>query len=413
MFLWCLASLLPQQSAALPSIGKRFDGFYSLGLSIAVAMATHHLGNAHSPVPPVGSHNFSMVQRLHVAVSGLGRMGARHALHFLEQTPRAELVAACDPDPNARAWAEENLGPYDVKIYSDFDEMLKHPELQAVVIAGITTEHAPQTIRAIAADKHVLCEKPLSTNIQTCEEVVKAANEKPHLQVLCGFSRRFDESYRNAFKRAAAGDIGAVTVIRSQTCDKFRDDDYFVRYAQWSGGIFVDCNVHDIDLALWFFGQDSVVKSVAAFGTIARYPGLKKYDDIDNGVGVVEFWGGKIFYCYGSRMQAAGQHDMTEFIGTHGKVTVNANPAQNLVEMHEENGIRKEIAQTYYDRFRMAFITESNEFTECCLDERPLPFKLAGAVQAVKIGAALQEAYRTGRKIDFDEQGNRTDPSRL
>ena len=64
-----------------------------------------------------------MVRKLQVAVSGLGRMGARHARHFLEKTPRAELVAACDPDPNARAWAAQHLAPYGTKIYEDFDEI--------------------------------------------------------------------------------------------------------------------------------------------------------------------------------------------------------------------------------------------------------------------------------------------------
>jgi myo-inositol 2-dehydrogenase/D-chiro-inositol 1-dehydrogenase len=354
-----------------------------------------------------------MVRTLQVAVSGLGRMGARHALHFLEKTPRAELVACCDPDPQARAWATTNLAPYGTKVYSDFDEMLKHPGLEAVCVAGITTEHAPQAIRAIEADKHVLCEKPLSTDIATCEAVVEAASKKPHLKVLCGFSRRFDASYRAAFERSAKGGIGRPTILRSQTCDKFRDDDYFVRYAEHSGGVFVDATIHDIDLALWFFGVDSVVKSVSAVGVNARYPGLAQHQDVDNGVGVVEFWGGRVAYFYASRMMVAGQHDVTEVIGTHGKLTVNQNAANDLVEYHEPEGIRREIAQTYYDRFGPAFVTESNEFTECVLDDKQLPFELSGAVTAVKIGAALQEALRTGVKLEFDETGERISKAKL
>jgi myo-inositol 2-dehydrogenase/D-chiro-inositol 1-dehydrogenase len=335
-----------------------------------------------------------MVRKLQVAVSGLGRMGARHAKHFLEKTPRAELVAACDPDPNARAWAQANLAPYGTKIYEDFDEMLKHPGLEAVCVAGITTEHAPQAIRAIEANKHVLCEKPLSVDIATCEAVVEAANRKPHLKVLCGFSRRFDASYRAAFERSDNGGIGRPTILRSQTCDKYRDDQYFVTYAEHSGGVFVDATIHDIDLALWFFGADSIVKSVSA-------------------VGIVEFWGGRIAYFYASRMMAAGQHDVTEVIGTHGKLTINQNAANDLVEHHEPNGIRREIAQTYYERFGPAFVTESNEFTECVLDDKKLPFKLSGAVAAVKIGAALQEALRTGVKLEFNEIGERISKAKL
>lgn len=197
---------------------------------------------------------------------------------------------------------------------------------------------------------------------------------------MCGFSRRFDASYRDAFDRMDSGAIGRPSVFRSQTCDKLDPSGFFVAYAEFSGGIFIDCNIHDIDLALWFFGQDSIVKSVAAFGITPVQPELRKFQDVDNGVGIVEFWGGKIAYFYSSRMMAAGQHDMTEIIGTEGKLTVNANPQGTLVDMYEANGIRREIPPHYYGRFEHAFVTEANEFTTACLDNTKVPLKLTGAV---------------------------------
>lgn len=175
----------------------------------------------------------------------------------------------------------------------------------------------------------------------------------------------------------------------------------------------MDCNIHDIDLCLWFFGQDSTVKSVSAVGVTAVQPELRKHKDVDNGVGVVEFWGGRIAYFYSSRIMAAGQHDMTEIIGPEGKITVNANPVGSLVEMSEPSGVRREIPPDYWGRFQHAFVTEANEFTEACLDNKKLPFKLSGAVQAVKIGCALQEALNSGKKINFDETGRRIEEARL
>jgi len=70
------------------------------------------------------------VRKLKVACAGLGRMGARHALHFLERTPRAELVAAFTPDPKEVSWARTHLEPFGVRIYTDYDEMLKHAGLR-------------------------------------------------------------------------------------------------------------------------------------------------------------------------------------------------------------------------------------------------------------------------------------------
>ncbi|KAA6408919.1 MAG: NAD-binding Rossmann fold oxidoreductase family [Lasallia pustulata] len=351
--------------------------------------------------------------KLKIGCAGLGRMGKRHALHFLNRTPRAELVAASTPDDAEIQWARVHLEPYGVRLYKDYDEMLQQEGLQAVVIASVTTVHAEQAIKAIDANKHVLCEKPLSTSVEVSQSVVDAAKRKPHLKVMCGFSRHFDASYRDAWAKMDAGLIGRPAIFRSQTCDMLNPSGFFVAYAQFSGGIFVDCSIPDIDLALWFFGQDSMVKGVVSSGITAVQPGLRKYGDRDNAVGIVEFYGGRIAYLYCSRMMAAGQDDSTEIIGTAGKLTVNAQPMANLVHIYEASGIRREIPPNYYGRFEQAFVTEANEFTHACVEDGPLPMKLSGAVQAVKIGCALQESLRSGDRIWFDETGRRVEREML
>lgn len=118
----------------------------------------------------------------------------------------------------------------------------------------------------------------------------KSLVKNPNQKVICGFSRRFDASYRDAYQRVARGDVGTPSVFRSQTCDKLDPSGFFVDYAEFSGGIFVDCSIHDIDLALWFFGEDSVVKSVSAIGITAVQEGPRKHNDRDNAVAVVEFY---------------------------------------------------------------------------------------------------------------------------
>ncbi|KIX09275.1 uncharacterized protein Z518_00354 [Rhinocladiella mackenziei CBS 650.93] len=352
--------------------------------------------------------------KLKIAIAGLGRMGARHAMHFYGLTPRAEMIAASTPEPKEIAWAETALPG--VRTYLDYDEMLREETkngLQAVVVASATTVHAEQAIKAIQLGLHVLCEKPLSTSAEISESVVTAYRQSikkhPSQKVICGFSRRFDASYRDAFDKMQSGLIGTPTVFRSQTCDKLDPTGFFVEYAQFSGGIFVDCSIHDIDLALWFFGEDSTVKSVAAVGITAISPELRKYNDRDNAVGIIEFYGGKIAQLFCSRMMAAGQEDTTEITGTAGKLAINTQPISNLVNIYESTGIRREIPPHYYGRFREAFITEANEFTACCLDDTEPPMKLEGAVNAVRIGQALQESLITGEKIKFGENGRRID----
>ena len=120
--------------------------------------------NAHPKFSKYSRHLLEMdISTLKIGCAGLGRMGKRHADHFLHKVPRATLVAVSTPSHEELRWAKEHLEPYGVTLFKNFDEMLQHPGLQAVVIASVTTVHAEQAIKAIELDKHVLCEKPLST----------------------------------------------------------------------------------------------------------------------------------------------------------------------------------------------------------------------------------------------------------
>lgn len=105
-------------------------------------------------------------KKLKIAAAGLGRMGARHALNFLHRAPRAELVAAFSPSPDELAWGRVNLEPYGVTLYDDYDKMLQHEGLMAVVIGTATSVHAEEAIKAMEKNLHVLCEKPLSTSVE-------------------------------------------------------------------------------------------------------------------------------------------------------------------------------------------------------------------------------------------------------
>lgn len=232
---------------------------------------------------------------------------------------------------------------------------------------------------------------------------------------MCGFSRRFDSSYLAAYRSTVAGSIGRPTVLRSQTCDKYDASGAFVQYAQFSGGIFVDCNIHDIDLALWFLSAGTPdkalpkVRTVTAVGVAALEPDLVKYGDVDNGVGVVEFFDGQIAYFFSSRMNSSGQHDMTDIIGTTGKLSVNANPASTLMESHTSNGIHRDIPQNFFERFEHAFVKEAHQFVDAVLEDKPTPIDLESSVLAVSIGTLLQESLRSGRKLFFDRAGNRVE----
>jgi myo-inositol 2-dehydrogenase/D-chiro-inositol 1-dehydrogenase len=107
-----------------------------------------------------------MVQRLNMAVVGLGRMGKRHVHTLLVRVPRANVVAVCSDQPHETAWAREHYADDGIAVYDSYDAMLEHPGLEAVWVSSSTDVHASQALGAIKKGKHCLCEKPLSTDLE-------------------------------------------------------------------------------------------------------------------------------------------------------------------------------------------------------------------------------------------------------
>jgi len=189
----------------------------------------------------------SMEQPLKVGIAGLGRLGKRHAEQLAFRTRGARLVSACSPVASELEWAREQLGV--ATLHEDFDAFVRDPQLDAVVLVTPTSLHADQTIAALEAGRHVFVEKPLALNVEDCERVEAVARRHPRLVAMVGFVRRFDPSYARAAADIESGAIGRPFAVRSQTCDRNDPDGFFVRFAPTSGGIFMDCSVHDIDLA--------------------------------------------------------------------------------------------------------------------------------------------------------------------
>lgn len=225
---------------------------------------------------------------------------------------------------------------------------------------------------------------------------------------MVGFVRRFDDNYRQAKQQITSDAIGRPIVIRSQACEKLDESEYYKQYLAASGGIFVDSIIHDVDLALFFLGESNRPKSVTAVGTSAFHKELPSIGDVDNGVGICEFWDGKIAFFYNSRTSAHGYDNATEIFGTAGKLSVNLVPRRNALELSDRDGAVKVFAQPgWYDRYASAFVTEVSMWTDALLEGKPIPVPLRSSLVSLQIATALQESLRTGQKVFFDREGQR------
>ncbi|AMP37922.1 Gfo/Idh/MocA family oxidoreductase [Ralstonia solanacearum] len=331
---------------------------------------------------------------LRIGIAGLGRLGRRHAENLAHRTPGAVLVAACSPVEAEREHARATLGVETV--YADYDALLAHPGLDAVVLVTPTSLHADQAIAALRADKHVFVEKPLALNVADCERVEAVAARHPSCVAMVGFVRRFDPSYANAFEAIRRGQLGRPFLVRSQTCDAHDPSGFFVRFAPTSGGIFMDCSVHDIDLARWMLGGARATRAFAT-GTIALHPDLAPLGDVDNGLAVVEFEGGARAVFYASRTFAHGHEPQTEVIGTRGKLIVGQGAWRDRVEFSDADGTHRHTVGDFFERFEQAFQLEMAAFAAACRGERPVPLTLADATEATRIGQAITASLRSGQ----------------
>ena len=331
---------------------------------------------------------------LKVGIAGLGRLGKRHAEQLAFRTRGARLVSACSPVRAELDWAHGELGV--AALHEDFDAFVRDPALDAVVLVTPTSLHADQVIAALEAGKHVFVEKPLALNVEDCERVEAVAARHADLVAMVGFVRRFDPSYARAQADIAGGGIGTPFMVRSQTCDRNDPDGFFVRFAPTSGGIFMDCSVHDIDLARWMLGKPKATRAFAS-GTIAIHEGLRELGDVDNGMAIVEFDGGQRAVFYASRTFAHGHDTQTEIIGTAGQLLVGQGGARDRIVTSDAHGVGYRAVGDFFERFGTAFEREMQSFVSCCLGLRPLPLDLADATEATRIGLAITRSLHSGQ----------------
>ena len=333
--------------------------------------------------------------KLRVGIAGLGRLGRRHAEALAFSTRHVELVAACSPVAAELELAAAEFGIAPEHLHADFEAFVNDAAIDAVVLVTPTSLHADQSIAALRAGKHVFVEKPLALNVEDCERVLAVAAEHPQQVAMVGFVRRFDPSYRRAVQDIESGRIGRPFLVRSQTCDRNDPQGFFVRFAPTSGDIFMDCSVHDIDLARWMLGRPKALRAFAS-GTIALHPGLADCGDVDNGLAIVEFEGGARAVFYASRTLPHGHETTTEVIGTEGTLQVGFGAARDRIERRSAAGVHHEVLSDFFERFREAFALEMVDFVAACRGEKALTLTLSDALEATRIGLAITRSLRSG-----------------
>ena len=187
---------------------------------------------------------------IRVGIAGLGRSGWDiHASLLAPLSDQYQVIAVVDDDADRRAEAVER---FDCQAYTGYAQLLADPAVELVVVALPSFLHADATIAALAAGKHVVCEKPMAVSLAEADAMIDAA--RSHDRLLTIFQqRRYDPAFAKIQEIIASGRLGRIVQIRMAESRFSRRWDWQT-LQKFGGGSLNNTGPHLMDQALQLFG---------------------------------------------------------------------------------------------------------------------------------------------------------------
>lgn len=342
---------------------------------------------------------------LTLGLIGVGRIGAMHAANLVavrdgdDAHPPQDLdIVLADIDADRAHALAEALGVRAVdSVDALFDGTAQGDvgaQVDGVLIAVGTAQHAPLILRALEAGIPVFCEKPVATSVAEALPVLEAA-ERTGVPVHIGHQRRLDPGHLEARRAFLAGELGWLHTVRAITADQTPPP---VEYLATSGGLFRDCSVHDFDTLRWITGREIV--EVDARGSNNGDPEIGRVGDVDTAVALVSFDDGLVATVSATRYNGAGHDVRLELQGSAGTVQVGLD--DHYAGRSAELGVAFPGGtpwSTFHERFAQAYVDEMRAFVQMVRGERESPCTPRDSVAASRAADAAQESLATGRPV--------------
>ena len=205
------------------------------------------------------------MKKLRVGVVGCGGIANAKHLPAMKKNGNFEIVAFCDLIEEKALKAKEEYGTEDALVCTDYKEVLKQ-DVEAVYVLTPNSAHAPISIAALDAGKHVMCEKPMAKTYAEAKAMVEAAERSGKILTI-GYQSRYraDSAY---LKRACEnGDLGEIYYAKAHAVRRRAVPTWgvFLDAEKQGGGPLIDIGTHALDLTLWMmdnYEPEMVVGSV-------------------------------------------------------------------------------------------------------------------------------------------------------
>jgi myo-inositol 2-dehydrogenase/D-chiro-inositol 1-dehydrogenase len=322
-----------------------------------------------------------------IGVAGLGGMGLVHARNALS-LDGAELVAVAAVRPGRADEVAAELGVRGCT----YDELFGAEDIDAVVLAARSVDHARLACQVLAAGKHLLLEKPGATTLR--DHAALRATADPSLVLHVAYMRRYDAAFVEARRLVSVGAVGTPLAVLMTSRDMEWPEGEDPRD---TGGFLLDMAVHDYDTACWMLGQEPVEAFAARQAEV--YPELAELGDLDNAVVTVRFDGAGLACTHVSRTCVYGHDIRCEIVGTDGSVLVGNGASRDGVVLLQ-SGDAARFPADYRARFAHAYRAELAAFVAACRGDGPPGPGLDDDARAVAIGVAARASAVAGKPLE-------------
>lgn len=350
--------------------------------------------------------------KLKVGVVGAGSLSEAH-LDAYKNSPNVELVAICDlVEERAAAKAEKYNIP---NVYTDYNEMFKNPELEAISVVTWNNTHKEISVAALDAGKHVLCEKPLCMNYDEALEI-KAATERNDKKFMVGYVRRHASNAVILKDFIDKGSLGEIYYAKASILRRLGNPGgWFSDKSRSGGGPLIDLGVHVIDLSWYLMGRPKV-KSVSAntykklgnrtnvkalsFYKAADYSPENDVEDLANAL--IRFENGaSLMVDVSFTLHIKNDESNVTVFGDKGGAQVE--PSLSIVQ-ESNDVILNSIPQIDHTGFNFpeGFQNEINHFVNCCLTGEDPIGGIDDGVEMMKILTAIYESAEKQQEITFE-----------
>jgi predicted dehydrogenase len=198
------------------------------------------------------------------------------------------------------------------KAYGSYEELLADPDVDAIYNPLPNHLHVPWSIRALAAGKHVLCEKPIGLSVAEAEELAAAAAASPQLKVMEAFMYRFHPQWQTARQLVHSGRIGQLRTVQTFFCYHNADPKNIRNQLDVGGGVLMDIGCYAASISRFIFGAEPV----RVLGQVERDPEL----GIDRlASAVLEFFQGTSTFTCSTQL---APYQRVNIFGTSGRIEI-------------------------------------------------------------------------------------------